>query len=69
MTDTSKCSFDQMKDKIKETWDRLSDDDIALYNGNEEQFFGKVQEVYGISKEDAESRIKEIQESCPPQEA
>ncbi len=64
MTDQSKCSFDQMKDKIKETWDRLSDDDIALYNGNEEEFFGKIQEVYGISKEAAESRIKEIQETC-----
>ena len=35
-----KGKFEQLSGKIKETWGRLSDDDIALANGKTEQFFG-----------------------------
>ena len=52
--------FDQMKGKMKAMWGNLTDDDIALYNGKREQFFGKLQEKYGIAKEDAETKIREM---------
>jgi uncharacterized protein YjbJ (UPF0337 family) len=59
-----KGKFDQLRGKIKETWGRLSDDDIALANGRMDQFFGKLKETYGLAKEDAEKRFDEIKKSC-----
>ena len=53
--------FNQLKGQIKKTWGKLTDDDIALYEGNAEEFFGKVEEKYGIDKETAEKRLKEMQ--------
>jgi uncharacterized protein YjbJ (UPF0337 family) len=49
--------------KIKETWGKLGDEDIKLYSGNREQFFAKLQEKQGVSKEDAEKKIQEIEKS------
>lgn len=47
--------------KIKETWSKLSDDDIKLYKGNRDQFFAKLKEKQGVSKEDGEKKLKEIE--------
>jgi uncharacterized protein YjbJ (UPF0337 family) len=49
--------------KIKETWGKLGDEDIKLYSGNREQFFAKLKEKQGVSKEDAEKKIQEIEKS------
>jgi uncharacterized protein YjbJ (UPF0337 family) len=59
-----KGAFDQIRGKIKETWGRLSDDDVALANGKREAFFGRLQQTYGLAKEDAEKRLEEIEKSC-----
>ena len=61
--DQVKGKFDQIKGKLKETWGRLSDDDFALYNGKREQFIGKLTEKYGIAKEEAETKLKELEET------
>lgn len=50
--------------EIKKTWSKLSDADIALYTGKRDQFFAKVKELYQLSKEDAEKKMKEIEASC-----
>ena len=55
---------EQLKGKIKATWGRLTDDDIALANGKQEQFFGKLKETYGLAKEDAQKRLNELEKSC-----
>ena len=55
--------FEQFKGKIKETWGKLSDNDIALFNGQREQFLGKLKEHYGLAKEDAEKKIKALEEA------
>ena len=57
-------NYEQFKGKIKELWGRLTDDEIALYNGQQEQFFGKLQEKYGIAKEEAEKKLKAMEDSC-----
>ena len=62
--DQAQGKLTQLSGKIKETWGRLSDNDIALANGKKEQFFGKLQEVYGLSREDAEKRFNELKKSC-----
>ena len=55
--------FAQLSGKIKETWGKLTSDDIALANGQREKFLGRLQQVYGLAKEDAEKRYSELEKS------
>ncbi len=57
-------NWEQFKGKVKQSWGKLTDDDIALLNGHREEFFGKVKENYGIAKEAAEKQLKDIETSC-----
>ena len=59
--DQTKGKFQQLKGKLKETWGRLSDDELALYEGQRDQFFGKLQEKYGLMREEAEERIRSME--------
>lgn len=53
----------QMTARMKETWSGLSDEDIRLYGSNREQFFTKLKEKQGVSKEDAQKRMQEIEKT------
>jgi uncharacterized protein YjbJ (UPF0337 family) len=50
--------------KIKETYSKLSDDDIKLYDGKRDQFFAKLKEKQNVSKEDGEKRMQQIEKDC-----
>ena len=39
--------------KVKEKWGKLTDDDLQVIAGKRDQLIGKIQERYGIAKEDA----------------
>ncbi len=53
----------QLKGKIKETWAKLTDNDIMLLDGKRDQFLGKLKEHYGLAKEDAEKKIAALETS------
>lgn len=55
---------EQLKAEFKKTWARLTDDDILLYEANQDKFFGVLKEKYGIAKEEAEKTIKEHEKAC-----
>ena len=55
---------EELKGKIKQTWAKLTDNDVALYNGKRDEFLGKLKEHYGLAKEDAEKKVKMIEEAC-----
>ena len=55
---------EQITGKIKETWGKLTDNDIALLKGNRQEFYGKLEKQYGIAKEEAERQIKEFEKAC-----
>ena len=44
----------QMRGSVKQKWARLTDNDLDYMAGGREQFIGKLQERYGIIREDAE---------------
>jgi uncharacterized protein YjbJ (UPF0337 family) len=50
--------------KVKEQWGKLTDDDINVVAGRRDQLAGKLQERYGIVKEDAEKQLAEWQRSA-----
>jgi uncharacterized protein YjbJ (UPF0337 family) len=39
---------------LKEKWAKLTNDDLDLIDGKREKLVGKLQERYGIAKEEAE---------------
>lgn len=62
--DTAEGNWKQLTGKVKETWGKLTDDDVALYKGKADQFFGKLQEKHGIARDEAEKKMKEFEKSC-----
>jgi uncharacterized protein YjbJ (UPF0337 family) len=47
----------QMKGSIKERWGKLTDDDIDIINGQNDQLVGRIQERYDIAKEEAQRQV------------
>ena len=60
--DIAKGNFTQLKGKIKEQWGKLTDDEIDQLEGKSEILAGKLQERYGLNREDAERQVKEFQD-------
>ena len=58
-TDQIKGSWKQFAGKAKETWGRLTDDDWKVVEGRRDQLVGKIQERYGIAREEAERQVSE----------
>ncbi len=54
---------EQLKGEIKKTWGKLTDNDITLLDGKRDQFLGKLKEHYGLAKEDAEKKIKAMEDA------
>jgi len=52
----------QLKGKAKEKWAKLTDDDLAYVNAQRDQLLGRIQERYGIAKDQAERQVKEWEE-------
>jgi uncharacterized protein YjbJ (UPF0337 family) len=49
----------QLKGKVREKWGQLTDDDFAQIGGQKDQLVGRVQERYGIAKEQAERDVND----------
>lgn len=50
-------NWKQLKGRVKETWGKLTDDDITVANGNYDQLLGRIQERYGYSRQEAQERL------------
>jgi uncharacterized protein YjbJ (UPF0337 family) len=50
----------QATGKAKEKWGKLTDDDLQMVNGKKDQLVGRIQERYGIAKEEAERQVDEF---------
>jgi len=49
----------QLKGSVKQGWAKLTDDDLDYIAGTRDKFVGKLQERYGLAKEEAERRADE----------
>lgn len=58
----------QMKGAAKQHWGKLTDDDLEVIAGKHEALVGKLQERYGMAKEDAQKKADEWLKSCPADE-
>ncbi len=55
---------EQLQGLMKETWGKLTENDLMLYDGKREQFLGKLKDHYGLAKEDAEKKIQALQDAA-----
>jgi uncharacterized protein YjbJ (UPF0337 family) len=49
-------NWKQFKGRARSEWGKLTDDDVDVIHGRREELVGKLQERYGIAKDDAERR-------------
>lgn len=59
--DKIKGQWKQLSGKIKARWGKLTDDDLTTASGNAEYLAGKVQERYGIAKDEAHKQVREFE--------
>lgn len=53
----------QLHGKFKARWGKLTDDDLTTTSGSIEYLAGKLQERYGIARDEAKQQIREFDES------
>ena len=58
-------NWKQFKGRAKEKWGRLTDDDLDVINGRQQQLEGKVQELYGLEKDQAKKDVDAWFRSLP----
>jgi len=61
--DIIKGKWAQLSGKLKEKWGKLTDDDINQLDGHREYLVGKLQERYGIAKDQADVQVNEFERS------
>ncbi|MEX1311328.1 MAG: CsbD family protein [Candidatus Sulfomarinibacteraceae bacterium] len=50
-------NWKQLKGEVRKRWGKLTDDDLDVIEGSREKLIGKLQEVYGIARDEAERQI------------
>ena len=55
--DRIKGNWKQVTGKVKAQWGKLTDDDLQVVAGHRAQLAGKIQERYGVAKDEAEKQI------------
>ncbi len=59
--DQIKGDWKQLQGKVKAQWGKLTDDDMTTVEGKRDELAGRIQERYGLAKEQAE---KELDDFC-----
>jgi uncharacterized protein YjbJ (UPF0337 family) len=49
----------QVSGKAKEQWGKLTSDDFDVVAGRRDQLAGKIQERYGVAKDEAEKQVND----------
>jgi uncharacterized protein YjbJ (UPF0337 family) len=58
--DRIKGQWKQLAGKLKAKWGKLTDDDLDVAEGNTEYLAGRIQERYGIARDEADRQIREF---------
>ena len=45
--------WNQLKGEVRTRWGKMTDDDVSQIQGDVEKMIGKIQERYGIAKDQA----------------
>ncbi len=62
-------NWKQFKGRVKQQWGKLTDDNLDVIDGHRDMLAGKIQESYGISKDEAERQINAWERSMKEDDA
>jgi uncharacterized protein YjbJ (UPF0337 family) len=52
-------NWKQVKGQVKEKWGKLTDDHLDVIAGKRDQLVGRIQEAYGISRDEADRQVRD----------
>lgn len=52
--------WDQLKGVIREFWGELTGDDVDFIAGQRDRLIGKIEERYGLPRQEAEKKVDEV---------
>ena len=52
-------NWKQMQGKVKAKWGKLTDDDLTYAGGKRDQLLGRIQERYGLAKDEVEKQMSD----------
>lgn len=55
--DTFEGKWEQVKGDVQKKWGKLTNDDLDVIKGDSKKLVGKLQEKYGMTKEEAEKEV------------
>ncbi|ANG62713.1 general stress protein CsbD [Marinobacterium aestuarii] len=55
-------NWKQFKGKVKTQWGKLTDDHLDKIGGKRDALVGRIQEAYGVSKDEAEAQIRRFED-------
>ncbi len=58
-SDRMQGSWEQVKGNVQKMWGKLTNDDLDVIEGDRKLLAGKIQERYGIAKDEADKQIDE----------
>ncbi len=53
-------NWKQVSGKVKQQWGKLTDDDLAKIAGRREELEGKLQERYGLTKDEIKKQLDDF---------
>ena len=56
-SDTLKGQWTQLKGSVREKWGKLTNDDLDQIEGRTEKLIGRIQQRYGIARDEAERQV------------
>ncbi|WP_010598001.1 CsbD family protein [Rickettsiella massiliensis] len=59
-SDELKAKWNEIKDKLRQKWSQLSENDWHQTGGDKDKIIKKVQEKYGVAKEQVEKEFRDL---------
>jgi uncharacterized protein YjbJ (UPF0337 family) len=57
-------NWKQLTGHVKRQWGKLTDDDLTVANGHRDHLSGRIQERYGIGKDEADRQLTDWERSA-----
>ena len=50
-------NWKEFKGKVQQQWGKLTNDDLDIIAGSREELIGRIQNTYGIARDEAEKQV------------
>lgn len=59
--DIIKGNWNQLKGEVQKQWGKLTNDQLDQINGDRTKLLGRIQESYGVAKDEAEKQLSDFE--------